>query len=46
MNLSNRRGSGNGITRNPFMFAEVDDVLKEGVSASVSQGHEAMVTLT
>ena len=46
MNLSNRRGSGNGITRNPFTFAEVDDILNEGVSARVSQGHESMVILT
>ncbi len=46
MNLSNRRGSGDGITRNPFTFAELDDILKGGVSASVSEGHEGMVTLT
>jgi hypothetical protein len=45
MDLSNRRGSGNGIARNPFTLAEVDDILK-GVSASVSQGREGMVTLT
>jgi hypothetical protein len=42
MNLSNRRGSGNGSTRNPFTFAEVDDILKEGVSASVSQRHDGL----
>jgi hypothetical protein len=41
MNLRNRRGSGNGSTRNPFTFAEVDDILKEG-SVSVSRGHEGL----
>ena len=27
MNLSNRRRSSNGIARNPFTFAELDNVL-------------------
>ena len=42
MNLSNRRGSSDGITRNPFTITEVDDILRDGVSASVSYEHEGM----
>ena len=36
MNLSDRRRSGNGIERDPFTFAELDNVLGRRINQCIS----------
>ena len=39
MNLGNRRRSSNGIARNPFTFAELDNVLGRRINQCISSAH-------